>query len=139
MLAGAAALIVLEGAVTGVVFAAGGVLGLAGIGHSFSASGSLHLTNTSFRSVGSNGCAAALEFEDIKQGAVVTVTSTAGKKLATGTLAAPVRDDEGCDFRFTVPRVPDSFTRYGVEVAHRGIVDFSKSEMRSGNVRLALG
>jgi hypothetical protein len=94
---------------------------------------------------GSSGdCYGTEGYDDIEQGAQVTVKNGSGKTLAVSDLQAGSSDDEdfmvSCEFGFVVRDVPDA-SFYDVTVSHRGGVSFSKDEMERKNwhVRLTLG
>jgi hypothetical protein len=84
-------------------------------------------------------------YDDIREGAQVTVTDRDGAVLALGRLLAGVVTDdprlEGaktCVFGFTVLAVPAGKGIYGVEVAHRGIVRFEEAKLAAA-IGLTLG
>ncbi len=85
-------------------------------------------------------CAGKGGYDDIAEGAQVTVYDAAGKAVALGALAHS--DDWGggkCSFTFAVPDVPGGERIYQVEVTHRGKVSFDEGRARSGSVALTLG
>jgi hypothetical protein len=67
-------------------------------------------------------------YEDIAGGARVAVTNPEGDVIAQGQLATGQIEPGQCVFTFRVRDVPDGQSRYGVEVAHRGIVTYSRDE-----------
>src|SRR5947207_14147342 len=79
------------------------------------------------------------------QGAQVTVTGPHGQQLATAPLSPGVADNgssgtaEECRFPFTIGHVRDGLSVYGLSVSHRGIVDFSRADLRHSTAMLILG
>lgn len=69
-------------------------------------------------------------FSDLRPGAQVVVSDAAAKTLALGELG-PGRQDGigGCVFAFTVKNVPSGQQFYGVEVAHRGRVQYPAEQL----------
>ena len=73
-------------------------------------------------------------YADIVSGASVVITDPAGKTIALGALGdgrVAAGDSTTCDFPFTVPDVPAGAKFYGVEIAHRGIVQFPEAQMKN--------
>lgn len=75
-------------------------------------------------------------FADIREGAQVTVTDPTGKVLATGALAEgrvqPHPSIDGaktCVFAFSVKSIPSGLTMYGVEVSHRGRMQYREVDL----------
>lgn len=91
------------------------------------------------------GCTGTGGYADIRYGAQVRVTDATGAVVALGALSAGEPHDrfpevpkaDQCRFRFEVSGVPESGNLYGVEVAHRGIVSFARTD--ATNVQLTLG
>lgn len=84
-------------------------------------------------------------YQDIRDGAAVTVTDPAGKVLAISQLGAgavaehpTIAGAKTCLFEFTVPGVPAGAGIYGIEVSHRGAVRFEEARL-GGSVQLTLG
>lgn len=84
-------------------------------------------------------------YADIRQGAQVTVTDSAGKVLALGQLdAGTVKEDptlaelSDCVFSFRVSGVPLGAGIYGVEVSHRGKIQVPEADLGKP-VELTLG
>jgi hypothetical protein len=75
-------------------------------------------------------------YDDLAAGAQVVITDPAGKTVAIGQLrtgTATVGDDQlatSCDLPFTVPNVPAGLGFYGVEVSHRGRVQYPEAQIR---------
>lgn len=76
-------------------------------------------------------------FADVAEGAQVTVTNPAGTVVGLGKLGGgvievhPVYGDPAkvCSFPIRVTGVPAGLGRYGVEVAHRGVVRFNEVDL----------
>lgn len=79
-------------------------------------------------------------YEDVRQGANVTVTDASRKTIALGSLGAGHSDGFQlfCIYRFVVTDVPAGLKFYGVEVSHRGSVQFTGAQLKKG-VALSLG
>lgn len=82
-------------------------------------------------------------YDDIREGVNVTVTDPEGKVVALGELAKglPVIIDDranSCLFRFEV-EVPAGLKFYGIEVSHRGVIQFTQDELTGKGVTLTLG
>jgi hypothetical protein len=82
---------------------------------------------------GSSPCYGYGGYSDITPRASLTVTDKHGTTLAIGHLGrgAYVNNSGACIFDFQV-RVPDHQDFYGIEVTHRGIVEFTYAEMKQG-------
>lgn len=78
-------------------------------------------------------------YDDIAEGAQVTVYNASGKAVALGTLKNSDYSGGVCSFSFAVPEVPAGEAIYQVEVTHRGKVSFSDEAARKGAVALTLG
>jgi hypothetical protein len=83
-------------------------------------------------------------YDDITEGAQVTVYDSAGKIVATDQLGAGTPGGQAldlppsnCTFPITM-KVPGS-DFYAVEVSHRGKVTFSRAQVESGDVALTIG
>jgi hypothetical protein len=86
-------------------------------------------------------CAGKDGYGDMKVGAQAVVTDAAGATLALGSIveAEPQITDpaddgssiaEGCKLRFRVLSVPAGQKFYGVEVSHRGRLQYTEAEAR---------
>lgn len=85
-------------------------------------------------------------YSDIKPGASVVVTNETGTTIGVGVLDSATATIHGkgrnaraesCDFTFSVENVPVSAKFYGIEVSHRGVVQFTPSQI--GEIHLTLG
>jgi hypothetical protein len=78
-------------------------------------------------------------YSDIAEGTQVVISDESSKTLAVGVLKAGRRDSNGrCKFPFEVLRVPTGQSFYGIEVSHRGRLQYSESQIRQG-LQLSLG
>lgn len=90
-------------------------------------------------------CGGSGGYSDITEGAAVTITDQGGTVIATGQLDAghaEVGDSNrpiSCTFTFSVLHVPGDKTFYGVQVSHRGAIQFSADRAKSGDVGVSLG
>lgn len=103
--------------------------------------GILTLTDTDeFWSEG-DPCAGSGGYDDIQEGAQVTVRDGEGHVLATSDLLEGVASsDYECDFPFAVPDVPEA-RFYAVEISHRGEITNSRRDLERNDwfVGLTLG
>lgn len=73
-------------------------------------------------------------YDDIGEGADVTLTDQTGEIIASGSLdpgTADSADAAACDFTATLTDVPADRTQYQVSVSHRGQITHSYPEMVS--------
>ncbi|MEV0616179.1 hypothetical protein AB0I81_22890 [Nonomuraea sp. NPDC050404] len=78
-------------------------------------------------------------FDDLREGAQVVVSDAAGKTIALGQLGAGSwKRGVGCIFLFTVADVPGGLDFYGVEVSHRGRVQYTAAQL-AAPVELSIG
>lgn len=81
-------------------------------------------------------CAGDGGYDDMKVGAQTVVSDAAGATLALGSIveAKPEIGDsstaDGCTLRFLVLNVPSGQKFYGVEVSHRGRVQYTEVDAR---------
>jgi hypothetical protein len=87
----------------------------------------------------SSGCSTGLGgYADIAAGTQVAVTDGSGAILGLGTLATGAPGDgSACRFAFTPIDVPDR-DFYGVEVAHRGVVRYSRADLAAKGWRVSI-
>ncbi len=80
------------------------------------------------------GCIGVGDYSDLTAGAPVIVTSPSGQTLATGKIQDGVYVDgtDACVFVFEVDHVPANHARYGLAIAHRDKVTFSRAAMKKG-------
>lgn len=82
----------------------------------------------------------ATGYNDIVDGAPVTVYDAAGTVVATGQLGTEDSAELGrCMWPITVPNVPATSAFYAVEVTHRGKVTVPAAQARAGDIHLTLG
>ncbi len=77
-------------------------------------------------------------YEDMRDGAQVTVTDAAGATIALGKLGGGLSGGSSCDFPFEVANVPSGHAFYGVTVGGRKGLQFNEVQARQP-VTLALG
>lgn len=89
------------------------------------------------------GCAGASGYSDIAEGTAVTVSDATGTTVALGRLDHGRNDGslgrQQCSFTFVVAGVPAGKGFYGVEVSHRGRVQYTEAELTSRPLKLTLG
>lgn len=120
------------------------VLAVAGVGAVFllrdgtiTVSGTLELRKEGgFHQVGSQ-CVGDGGYSDIAPGAQVVVTDDTGKTVGVGSLGAGSWIGSHCEWPFEV-EVPDGSAFYGVEVSHRGRVQYPADELAEP-ITLTLG
>ena len=84
-------------------------------------------------------CVTGGGYTDVREGAQVVVTDAAGKTIGLGLLGAGSwKRNVGCIFLFTVSDVPVGQRFYGVEVSHRGRVQYAAAEM-SSPIEMSIG
>lgn len=112
----------------------------------FGVYGKLELTSTDGKGIFGTGsdCTGSDGYDDVKEGAQVTVRDDAGKSVALSKLGAgSVTKTLGkyavasCEFDFIVSQVPVSGDIYSVEVEHRGAINFERKNASS--LRISLG
>jgi hypothetical protein len=114
-----------------------------GISWTFIVHGAIDLKRYALKGVEGEPCEGSGGFNDIVAGAQVTVTDAAGNVVALGRLRQGAYYDDfpdingvtGCRFEFTVEDVPEG-SLFGIEVARRGVVQFSRAD--AGDVGLLL-
>lgn len=83
--------------------------------------------------VGNTTCEGSGGYSDISQGVAVRVSNSSGKTIGTGALEEGIfiPGTGACIFGFQVT-VPDNIDSYGITISHRGTLQFSRSQMKSG-------
>lgn len=76
-------------------------------------------------------------YDDIEDGAQVTIKDGSGKLLAVGNLTGGTVAMDGVSFKFEVPKVKET-AFYQVEVAHRGGVNYPIADMESKDWTVSL-
>lgn len=106
----------------------------------FTLEGTFTLTERAVPSDG-DGCTAAYDsgYDDIAEGASVTVYGAAGDVIATGELGDSKYASYACIFDIAVPEVPKGEKFYKVEVSHRGTIQLSAEEAENGELAASLG
>ncbi|MFJ8504936.1 hypothetical protein [Streptomyces avermitilis] len=106
----------------------------------FTLKGSFALTDSVVPD-GNGGCGGTRGYDDILEGASVTVYGASGDVVATGGLGNSTYDGDAydCTFKVAVPDVPKGEKFYKVEVSHRGTVQLSGKEAENGGFGASLG
>ena len=86
-----------------------------------------------------SACEGQNGFEDITQGAPVTLFDQGGTIVAAGALGQGSVTAEGCAFIFTIPGVPYTANFFQYEITHRGKLTASKQDALDGNLAASLG
>lgn len=81
---------------------------------------------------GDNACAGSGGYDDLATGAQVVVTDNTARTIAVGTVTGSAAKGDFCLLTFDVPSVPEGKKFYGLEVSHRGVVQFTEQEMKAG-------
>lgn len=85
-------------------------------------------------------CVGTGGYDDIHNGASVTVYGASGDVIATGQLGDSKKAGPGaCEFQVAVPDVPKGEKFYKVEVSHRGTIQMSAEEAENGGLAASLG
>jgi hypothetical protein len=135
---GTAALAVHSDAPKAVASGVAAVVPVAARTQTLTVSGTLALTTDDLLTTAS-GCAGENGYDDITDGAAVTITDATGAVVALGNLAgSQLSGAAECDLYFLVSDVPTGKSFYGIEVSHRGSVKFTEAELASP-VALTLG
>ena len=86
-------------------------------------------------------CSGALGYNDLREGASVTVTDEDGKIIGVSMLdAGRPRGSSECDFSFTINGVLPASV-YGIAVSRRGVVNYAEAQMeaQAWDVGLSVG
>lgn len=120
-------------AVASTASASAGTLPIAGTLVLVNSSGVLNIDNEHCQGMGG--------YQDIRPGTSITVTDATGTTIGVGSLLQGLMIGSGatrtCSFPFAV-EVPAGKSFYGVEIAHRGRVNFPEADLRKP-VQLSLG
>ena len=126
-LIGAGALIVLA--------AAGSVAAAVALSapHTFTAKGVVMLSGTDCASIPPG-------YEDITKGADVTVKDPSGKVIGLGELGAgkDLGSGIGCAYFFSVKDVPSGLGIYGIEVTHRGLLQYKEASLKKDGAVMSM-
>lgn len=101
--------------------------------HTFTAKGVVMLEGTDCTSIPGG-------YDDITKGAGVTVKDPSGKVVGLGELAAgkDIGSGLGCAFFFSVKDVPSGLGIYGVEVTHRGLLQYKESTLKKDGAVMSM-
>jgi hypothetical protein len=105
----------------------------------FTLEGTFELTEDATSTGGGCGGSYDSGYDDIQEGASVTVYGAKGDVVATGELGDSSFVDYTCTFEVAVPDVPKGEKFYKVEVSHRGTVQLSAKEAENGEFAASLG
>lgn len=94
-------------------------------------------TSVSSYSTTSASCSTYGGYNDIAEGASVTVRDASDAIVGIGSLSAGTSSSGSCVFAFTVPDVPES-AFYSIEVSKRGALTYSADDVETGNVHQSL-
>lgn len=130
--------LVLGAVIVGGVWAVTASSGSSGPG-TFTLTGSFVLTEDAARTDGGCGGRYDSGYDDIREGASVTVYGASGAVVATGELGDSSYVDYKCTFKVAVSDVPKGEKFYKVEVAQRGTVQLSAKEAEGGDFGASLG
>lgn len=112
---------------------------------SFTVNGRLRLELSGFTWNPGQGCWGISGYDDLREGAQVVITDGLGATIAVGALDTGIvtlnptdqKRASYCELPFTVQQVPAGRGFYGVEVAHRGRVQYPEADVR-GLLELSL-
>jgi hypothetical protein len=86
-----------------------------------------------------SSCIGSSGYDDIRDGAAVTVYDDAQKVVGLGSLGAGDYDDGSCEYPIAVDAVPLGSDFYAVEITHRGTVTVTADEAKAGMFDASLG
>ncbi|MFF2536946.1 hypothetical protein [Streptomyces cyaneofuscatus] len=104
----------------------------------FTLTGAFALTDGATEA-GDDGCAGTGGYDDIAEGASVTVYNGAGEIAATGSLGTATYAAGICLFDVSVDNVPKGEKFYQVEVSRRGKVQLTAKQAEDGDFSATLG
>lgn len=101
--------------------------------HTFTAKGAVLIMDSSCDDMSAG-------YDDIASGAPVAVKDASGKTVALGELGQG-KDvgDAGCGFFFSVKDVPAGLGIYGIEVTHRGVIQYKEAVLKKDGAVMSLG
>ncbi len=99
--------------------------------------GEVLLHDTRINTTG-NSCRGSGGYDDLREGAQVVVTDATGKSIGIGTLGTGVSNTNICTWEFSVT-VPAGGGIYGVEVSHRGKLQYSEADLAGRPLKLSIG
>ncbi|MFF0575501.1 hypothetical protein [Streptosporangium saharense] len=86
-------------------------------------------------------CVTTGGYSDIREGTQVVITDEASKTIALGSLEAGKPDSQSsalCVFPFSVQNVPGGRPFYGIEISHRGRLQYTAAQITM-SLQLTLG
>ena len=101
----------------------------------FTVNGAITLNQGDFISAADDSCVGTGGYDDLQPGAQVVITDPTSTTVAVGQITAGsvIGDDDGiqsCVLGFKVEDVPSGKKFYGVEVTHRGRLQYSEDEVQ---------
>ncbi len=103
----------------------------------YTVTGTVILSNGEFINTG-GACYGMGDFQDIRPGAKVVVTDAAQRTVATGAIETAQETVAECHLTFRVEDVPRGDAFYGVEVTHRGRLQYTAADLEQ-HLMLSLG
>ena len=112
----------------------------------FDVTGTFTISRVMLDGIDGDRCNGSDGYDDIETGTQVKVSDASGKIIGLGALKAGLARDthpdwrgtDKCVFDFEVKAIPeDSGSIYGVEVSHRGVVQFTRDQ--ASDLALTLG
>lgn len=100
--------------------------------HTFTAKGAVLIMDSSCDDMSAG-------YDDIASGAPVAVKDASGKTVALGELGQGKDVDAGCGFSFSVKDVPAGLGIYGIEVTHRGVIQYKEAALKKDGAAMSLG
>jgi hypothetical protein len=105
----------------------------------FDVAGTMSISRVLFDAIDGDSCSGIDGYDDIRTGAQVKVTDSTGKVVGLGALKAGLARDTNeswrgtnlCVFEFTVRDIPREGNIFGVEVSHRGVIQFTQDQAES--------
>ncbi|MEV7481598.1 hypothetical protein [Streptomyces halstedii] len=106
---------------------------------SFTTDGTITLPSVGVALDNGGLCSGTGGYSDIDFGTQVNVTDATGTLVAHGSLGLGEKTDAGCTFAFTIDDVTPGSKFYTVEVAHRGGLTQTETDLRAGGLAFTLG
>ena len=111
----------------------------------FDVKGTIAVTLILFDASDGDPCTTTGGYDDIRTGTQVKVSDASGKIVGLGALSSGLARDTDtswrgtnkCEFSFSVTGIPEGGEIFGVEVSHRGVVQFTRNQ--ADQVALTLG
>jgi hypothetical protein len=94
----------------------------------FTITGTVTLTYGDFINTGSV-CYGKGGYEDMRPGAPVVITDAAQKTVAVGTIDSATETVTECHLKFTIEDVPRGSDFYGIQITHRGRLQYAAADL----------